>query len=174
MKFLLISQRAFPNPNFRLNDLTGHGRIDVVIRCILAACRPMPDNEINSIYCYLKGSGDQEEHGWLTWDKRIDNHDEVSLAAYIQNNWDQLFTKGDLKELIQQINFQKISYLHEEGDLFQNFIELDSDDLLVLGAQSDLTSEDIDCLVIDSKIKLADESMLASQVIVLFRQLKSM
>jgi tRNA pseudouridine-54 N-methylase len=174
MKFLLISQRAFPNPNFRLNDLTGHGRIDVVMRCILAACRPMPDNEINSIYCYLKGSEDQEEHGWLTWDKTIDNHDEVSLAAHIQDKWKELFNHGNLTELIQQINCRKIIHLHEDGELIVSSNELDPEVLLVLGAQSDLMSEDIDLLNIDSKIRLASDSMLASQVIVLVRQLGSM
>ncbi|MFV2016465.1 MAG: hypothetical protein ACC656_13625, partial [Candidatus Heimdallarchaeota archaeon] len=87
MKFLVVSQRAIPNPNFRLNDLTGHGRIDVVMRCILAACRPLPKDNSSSIYCYLKGSDNHNEHGWLTWEKRIDNHDEVSLAAVVHDNW---------------------------------------------------------------------------------------
>ena len=172
MKFLVVSQRAIPNPNFRLNDLTGHGRIDVVMRCILAACRLLPKDNSSSIYCYLKGSDNHIEHGWLTWEKRIDNHDEVSLAAVIHDNWSELFTQGKLINLIRLTNCQKIIYLHEEGEVYDSLHGLDDETLIVLGAQSDLTSEDLKCLDISSNIKLSDKPMLASQVIALFRQLR--
>ncbi|MCE7735861.1 MAG: hypothetical protein GPJ54_13350 [Candidatus Heimdallarchaeota archaeon] len=170
MKFLLISQRAFPNPNFRLNDLTGHGRIDVVMRCILAACRPMPNNETNTIYCYLKGSDDPEQWGWTTWEESIENHDETSFAAVVKEKWDDLFQIGTIEDLLEEIDCLDYIYLHEDGIIIEEFNKFNDENLIILGAQKDLSDEDLKVFPSYNQLNLSNYSILASQAIVLYRQ----
>lgn len=173
MQFLVISQRAIPNPNYSLKDLTGHGRIDVIMRCILASCRLISkvENERNKIYCYLKGSVSKKTRGWITWDQEIFNEDEISIAAIIKNKWFEIFTPGPLEALLRGIAISNIIYLHEDGEPFYNITNhISKDSLVVLGAQSDLNDEDHTRIPIDLKVKISDESMLASQAITFFRQ----
>lgn len=170
MKFLVISQRAFPNPNFRLNDLTGHGRIDVIVRCILAACRPMFGNKPNVIYCYLKGSDDQKQWGWITWEGSIENHDETSFAGVIKEKWGDIFQIGTLGDLLQEINCSDYIYLHEDGIVIDELNKFDDENLIILGAQKDLTHDDLKTLPSYYQLNLSDHSILASQAIVLYRQ----
>ncbi len=173
MRFLVISQRAFPNSNFSLKDLTGHGRIDIIMRCILAACRPISkfDTETNTIYCYLKGSDNPQEWGWLKWDNKIVNEDEISIAAIIKDRWSDLFTLGSLKELVLSLKSEHIFYLHENGlDLMEVVNDISNNSLIILGAQSDLAESDLFEISQLIQVKLSNESMLASQVITIYRQ----
>jgi tRNA pseudouridine-54 N-methylase len=170
MKFLVVSQRAIPNPNFRLNDLTAHGRIDVLIRCILAACRPLIHNKTNTIYCYLKGSDEPTEWGWISWDTSIENHDEPSFAATIQKKWNDIFKIGSLEECLQDARCTSYIYLHEDGTDIDEYKIVDKQNLVVLGAQSDLNDDDLEIIKDHTKIKLSESSMLASQAIIFMRQ----
>lgn len=165
MKFLLISQRAKANPNYNLKDLPGHGRYDVVIRCILSAGRQLLSDQGEKIFCYLKGS---EPHGWLTIDSdyvRADD-DEISLAARIKEDWGRLFTIGILDDLVDQLD-RPLILLAEDGDSLQS-----TNGTIVLGAQRDLTDEDQSKLKIDQTMTLGSRSLLASQAIVYYRQQK--
>ncbi|MHA2027839.1 MAG: hypothetical protein ACW99A_10285 [Candidatus Kariarchaeaceae archaeon] len=171
MKFLVISQRAKPNEYFKLNDLTGHGRFDVLVRCILAACRPLLENITNSIYCYMKGSDNYEDWGWIHWDEVISNDDEVSLAAKLKGNWDNIFQKGTLADLLSLINCSKLIYLHEEGQDIDQTDTVNDRTLIILGAQSDLSIKDLSIISNYSAIKISEYPMLASQAIVYFRQI---
>ena len=69
MRFLVISQRAKPDPNYSLKDLTGHGRFDVIPRVILAASRNIVEKTADDIFIYLKGSTDT---GWIKWSNGMD------------------------------------------------------------------------------------------------------
>ena len=62
MNFLIISQKCQFNSNYTLNNLTGHGRFDIICRSILASTRELQSDKGSSIFCYLKGG---EEKGWL-------------------------------------------------------------------------------------------------------------
>lgn len=173
MQFLVVSQRAISTPHFSLKDLTGHGRIDIIMRCILAACRKISNfnEEKNIIYCYLKGSTNIKTRGWITWNQEISNEDEISIAAKIKNNWAELFTLGPLRSILWKLNHPQLIYLHEEGESYENIANQISENcLIIIGAQADLINDDLKQLPIDMKLKLSNESMLASQVITLYRQ----
>ncbi|MCY3410998.1 MAG: hypothetical protein INQ03_05100 [Candidatus Heimdallarchaeota archaeon] len=170
MKFLVISQRAIGSPEFSLKDLPGHGRFDIIPRCILAASRPLATQIGYPIAVFLKGG----EYGWIEWNNFDTlNEDEVSLAAIIQQTWDKIFHQGSLSELLDSIEFKRIILLNEQGDNLSEIMP-DEDDLLILGAQQDLKDEDISLLESHPyvvRLSLGDESMLASQAIVYLRQL---
>ena len=179
VKFLLISQRAKGNPGFSLKDTPGHGRIDVVVRCILAATRKVTQNSpINDseIYAYLKGS---EPTGWLHVSSGVDLGDESSAAAYIKDNWDNYWTEGGLGNLLQRFSEESIFIeLTEDGSSISTFLEfVDPADIprmvLILGAQRDLTDEDKRDLQshipVVHRVSLSSKSLLASQAITLFR-----
>ncbi|OLS24777.1 MAG: tRNA (pseudouridine(54)-N(1))-methyltransferase [Candidatus Heimdallarchaeota archaeon LC_2] len=173
MQFLVISQRAIPIPNYSLKDLTGHGRIDIIMRCVLASCRPISKikNEKNTIYCYLKGSMNPKDWGWIKWDEEIIDEDEISIAGIIKEKWDDVFTIGSLNQLIESINTDNLIYLHEEGQDFKNMKnKISHNSLIILGAQSDLIKSDLLEISQSVKVKLSIESMLASQVITFIRQ----
>ena len=179
MKFLVISQRAKGNPNFPLNDTAGHGRFDVVIRCILAAVRELtPDSLLNSseIFTFLKGG---EVQGWLHFNSGQDLGDEASAAVIIKNNWQQYWHDGSLSDLLTHFPDDSIWIeLAEDGSSLDTFFGFcDKDDLdkmvVILGAQQDLTEEDKHALSkkITSifRVSLGDVSLLASQAISMFR-----
>ncbi len=172
MQFLLISQRAIPNPKFSLKDLPGHGRFDIIPRCILSANRELLGTR-DDIYCFLKG---KNPNGWI-YIKSSDDDDEISLASKIKNEWNNIFHIGNLSDLLEEIGIiNKIILLSETGDDFQANTP---NDLVVLGAQKDITEEDIQIINKFSekysipvvKINLGNESLLASQSITVFRQL---
>ena len=172
MKFLVISQRAKSNPDFSLKDLTGHGRFDILPRCILAATRGLVTRPADEIFLFLK----QEDQGWINWAGQFstEEEDEISIAAIIKENWTNLFTQGSLEDLINNISPDSIFLLSEEGEKVEpNKIVENS--LLILGAQKDLTLEDLEVikqyLSTYSSISLGEEIMLASHAITYLRQL---
>ena len=164
MTFLLISQRAIPNSNYNLKDLTSHGRIDVVFRCILAATRQIATDPGHDIYCFLKGS---TPHGWLTIHSDFvhEEDDEISLAARIQDHWSEVFTTGTLDQLIPQLDHPFV-FLTETGTQTREF-----KGTIVLGAQNDLITEDLSGLPIGLEVSLGNRSLLASHAIIYSRQL---
>ena len=164
MAFLLVSQRALASPQYNLKDLTGHGRIDVVMRCILAATRTLASDQGSKIYCLLKGS---QPHGWLTIDPEMINEDddEISLAAKLQTVWQECFTVGELEDLLALLPAPFI-LLSEDGDRVTKF-----DGTIILGAQNDLTEEDLAKIPVSSIISLGSRSLLASHAIIYTRQL---
>ena len=173
MQFLVVSQRANPNPNYSLKDLTGHGRIDVVMRCILAACRSVSkvNHEKNVIYCYLKGSINPQDWGWIKWEQEILDEDEISIASIIKERWNEIFTNRSFSELIETIDFDQIIHLQEEGDNLLTISNTISEkNLIILGAQADLDDSDLSKISQALKIKLSNASMLASHAIILYRQ----
>ncbi len=168
MKFLVISQRAKANPNYNLKDLTGNGRFDIVPRCILAAGRRLLDNEGDEIIVYMK------DGGWIHWLSDLDliDEDEISVAHHIKENWNDLFIEGDLSELLERIEFNGIVLLSEDGERYNDNTDM-NDKLIILGAQRDLTDEDIQAIekYQVSKLSLGESSMLASHTIIFLRQL---
>lgn len=172
MIFLVISQRAKSNPNYSLKDLTGHGRFDILPRCILAASRKLATRQSDDIYLFLK-EGNQ---GWIRWDNQIktEDEDEISIAARIQENWQEMFSEGTLMDLINKISPQSIFLLDELGVTMQPD-KIEDNSLIVLGAQKDLTPDDLEVLqqfsTNYSSLSLGDESMLASHAIIYIRQL---
>lgn len=177
MHFLVVSQRAKGNPNFRLNDLPGHGRFDVICRVILSGITKLQDNGETKVTCFLKGS---EPFGWLTVSSSnfTENHDEISLAAELQRNWTEYWHEGSLADLFSQTcesSELTMFELSEHGtsiDGLNSGGSINSAKMIVLlGAQRDLTDEDN---VIVKKypfqqISLGDEPLLASQAISIFR-----
>lgn len=173
MIIVVISQRAIPSPDFRLRDLPGHGRIDIVMRCILAARRPLPASEPAQIYCFLKG-GDSK--GWINWGDESDlvGEDEVSIAAKIRGNWNKYFTTGTLDELLAQFGSREVILLTEDGNDRKQLNILDyQNGIIVVGAQNEPSEDDIDILTPHFTLSLGKEAMLASQAITLFRQLSA-
>ena len=114
MIFLLISQRGKANNSYSLKDLEGHGRIDVVFRCILAAGQQLVDDEGHLIYCFLKGT---TPHGWLKIPPHYidEQDDEVSLAAKVKEDWTQLFFQGELTSMVKQLQ-RPFTLLTEQGN----------------------------------------------------------
>ncbi len=182
MKFLIISQRAQPFVNVNMKSLTELGRFDILLRSILAATRFIhsTDTSVDEIYCYIKGDG----NGWFNWDKNTNNEDEVSLAHNLEKNWEKVFNKTSLAELLGSISSPSICFLDEDGvNINKNsVIEEIKDSLVVLGAQSDLADDDRKQLIeyirssnsISHSISLGSDSMLASQSIIFLRQLISL
>jgi tRNA pseudouridine-54 N-methylase len=171
--FLVISQKAIPKKDFRLRDLPGHGRIDIIFRCILAARRSLPSSEAAEIYCFLKGG---ESTGWISWksDTDLDKDDEVSLAGKIRRNWNKYFFVGTLDELLTQLDYKRIILLAEDGiDIAQKNICDFQDDIIVIGAQNEPSAYDIGILNPHFRISLGQEIMLASHAITLYRQLSA-
>ncbi|MHA2251139.1 MAG: hypothetical protein ACXAD7_12310 [Candidatus Kariarchaeaceae archaeon] len=169
MIFIVISQKAIPNANFKVNDLPAHGRFDIVVRCILSASRQILGQKGTPIYCFLKGA---ENHGWISWpiSECIGLQDEISIACRIKENWDNLFTTGSLLDLIKSIEFEDMILLDENG---QNFEDISADlnnCLVVLGAQKDLNQGDLYTLEPNYHLKLGKDAMLASHAITFFRQ----
>jgi tRNA pseudouridine-54 N-methylase len=168
MIFLVISQRAKANPQYNLKDLPGHGRIDVIFRCILAATRELTNDPGHPIYIYLKGS---EPQGYLHIDFNFvsSDDDEISIAAKIQDNWDQLFTLSSLEALLSEIDFDALYLLSEDGELLTD-IKIRDQDLILLGAQNDLVEADLEIFNQLTRISLTQKSLLASQAITFLRQ----
>ena len=164
MNFLIISQKCQFNSNYTLNNLTGHGRFDIICRSILASTRELQSDKGSSIFCYLKGG---EEKGWLKIDpsfvEEID--DEISIAAKIKNNWSKIATKGNLINLFGQLP-KPITLLSEYGAPPTSFTGT-----IVLGAQNDLSRNDKITLEIENEISLGSKSLLASHAIIYVRQL---
>jgi len=162
--YLLISQRAKANNRYNLKNLTGHGRFDVVVRCILAATRQLTSDPGEVIYAYLKGS---EPWGWLEIQPQFvkEDDDEISLAAKIQERWDDIFTEGILSELVNLLE-EPFLLLSENGEVIESF-----SGTIVLGAQNDLVDADLDLIPITQKISLGKRSLLASHAIIYSRQL---
>lgn len=168
MIFLVISQRAKANPKYNLKDLPGHGRIDVVFRCILAATRELATDIGHSVYVFLKGS---EPHGSLRINPDFvsDDDDEISIAAKIQNNWAQLFSESSLEDLIHSLDCGTTYLLSERGRPLSDMV-VDSSDLIVLGAQNDLVDTDLAVFDNPTEVSLTHKSLLASQAIIYLRQ----
>lgn len=169
MNFLVVSQRAKANPNYSLKDLTGHGRFDILPRCILAAKRKLMHSMGDAIYIYLA-----QGPGWLTIPDSINfqEEDEISLAAIIQKEWDTFYSSGTFDELVKELLPEKVYLLTEAGIPFSGREELDNA-VIVLGAQQDLTNDELHILENYNlnEISLGEESMLASQAITFIRQL---
>ncbi len=170
MQFLIISQKAIPTPDFNLKDLPGHGRIDIIARCILAATRPILNQNCTVIHCFLKGGA---KTGWLTWysSDQTKKEDEISIASRIQDQWDERFTKGSLEELLEDIEYSEIVLLDENGSMISEIKDELSTCLFVLGAQQDISEEDKMCLEIKYHLSLGTDPMLASHAIIYLRQL---
>jgi len=165
MSFLIVSQRAKANSGYSLKNLEGHGRIDIIFRSILAATRPLNKDQGREIYCFLKGS---RPHGWL---KVLPSYisegdDEISLAAKVQRDWQDLFTIGTLKDLLNLVE-RPFQMLHESGGTFDA-----GEGTILLGAQADLSEEDLEIFRVDKIISLGPRSLLASHAIIYTRQLK--
>ena len=174
MKFLVISQRAIGDNNYSLKNLPGHGRIDILFRCILASTRSL--NGSHQIFTYLKAG---EKQGWLEYHESTDKEDEISLAHKISESWDDYFTPGSLDELLPLIYPSSIFYLTESGQKIGNE-RMDDEDLVILGAQRDLAEGDLSSIqnyvssnqISYTDISLGDEAMLASQTITFLRQIQ--
>ena len=159
---------------YSLKNLPGHGRIDILFRCILASTRPL--NGYHPIYVYMKGG---EKQGWIEYQEITDREDEISLAHKISENWDDYFTLGSIDKLLLDISPSAIYHLAESGEMISNK-KMSDDDLVILGAQRDLTEDDLNNLnnysiskhVSLTEISLGDEAMLASQTIIFLRQLQ--
>jgi len=136
------------------------------MRSILAAATSMYSRH-DSIYCFLKGG---ESPGWIAWDTLLDQEDEISLAHKVKKNWQEIFTEGTLGDLVKLLNAESLFLLGETGDQVNNWKSF-QDYVLVLGAQSDLTEDDKLSLGKYSQVTLGKDSMLASQVILLTRQM---
>ncbi|MHA2502068.1 MAG: hypothetical protein ACXAE3_04305 [Candidatus Kariarchaeaceae archaeon] len=164
MIFLVISQRAKAHSAYSLKDLEGHGRIDIIFRTILAATRQLASDQGHTIYCHLKGS---EPQGWmkLHYNDVDESHDEVSLAAHIKNNWGEYFTEGTLAQLVADLP-RPFALLSEGGASFQKL-----EGTVILGAQQDLTPDDLRAISPDSIISLGERSLLASHAIIYTRQM---
>lgn len=171
MIFLVISQRAIPNPNYSLKDLEGHGRFDIICRCILSATRRSAITSSDSIVCFLKG-GDGPA-GWITWNNNSDGLNEISIAHQLAEKWDQIFTRGKLQDLLAMYPEAERVLLDERGISFEEIsFKLDNSSvMIILGAQQDLTSDDLEICAPMEKIKLGNESLLASHAITLIREL---
>ncbi|MDH5646188.1 MAG: hypothetical protein OEZ01_09285, partial [Candidatus Heimdallarchaeota archaeon] len=141
---------------------------DVIFRCILSALRPIGTGIDNKVYAYLKNG---EHPGYLSMQSSdIDpNEDEISLAYKIKNNWDTYFTKKSLQELIAEWPNADIWHLHEDGISLSDATIEHLNSIFVLGAQSDLTEEDLQKIQPMGNVKIGETSMLASQVIAYVR-----
>lgn len=173
MKFLIISQRTIPNPNFSLKNLTGHGRFDIICRAILAASRSLFDHSMEEIICFLKGAEPQQQ-GWLIWQKNTDDMNEITLAHELKINWDRYFTLGSLKDLGHLLKEFEFWQLSESGLNYHQILTTKSnldDKIIVLGAQQDLTEEDLTIINPQKILKLGEQALLASHAVTLFRQL---
>lgn len=169
-KFLVISQRAKASPEYNLKDLPGHGRFDIIARVILAATRPIMEEKESSIYCFLKGGNNQ---GWITWQgsREMMYEDEVSIAAKIQQNWENCFINGSLDELFNELGSQKTLILAEGGINIKKInLQKYKNYLIVLGAQNDLIDEDLQLVQPIISLSLGKQAMLASHAIILYRQ----
>ena len=170
MKFLVISQLAIGTKTFQLNNLTANGRLDVIMRCILASQRRLSggDPQTNTIYCFLKGG---ETEGWIEWNSIIDSDDEISIASKIKVSWDEVFHIGNICNLMDKIDHKSTILLSETGNSYEQLVPIDTNPLFVLGAQNDLTSEDLEIISPDHLLSLSDQPMLASHAIIKLRQI---
>lgn len=171
MIIIVVSQKAIPTKDFRLRDLPGHGRIDIMMRCILAARRPLPSAEPARIFCFLKGG---DPTGWISWENESDlvDEDEVSIAGKIRGNWDKYFTAGTLNELLALFGSRKVITLTTNGiDVSKIDISQYQDSIVVFGAQIAPSKEDKDILNPHLQISLGRQALLASHAITLYRQL---
>ena len=170
MKILVVSQRAIGTNTFQLNNLTANGRLDVIMRCILAAQRRLSvvETHTNTIYCFLKG-GDRE--GWIEWNSIVDTDDEISIASKIKECWNEVFYIGNIGKLMDKIDHKTTILLSETGNNYEQLVPMGANPLFVLGAQNDLTSEDLEIISPDHQLSLSDQPMLASHAIIKLRQI---
>jgi len=179
MKFLLISQRAKGTPSYSLKDTPGHGRFDVVVRCILAATRKVTSHSSvneSEIFAFLKGL---EPYGWLYLRGPLDLGDESSAASILKEYWSEYWTEGSLSEVVGKFQSDSIFVeLSEDGSPISSFLDFcDPADIpkmvLLLGSQCDITEEDRQILraaiPVVHRVSLGSRSLLASQAITLFR-----
>ncbi len=178
---LLIHQKAIPNNSYKLNNLPGHGRIDIIFRCMLNALRTISKNDFVEVdfYSFLKG-GEPKGYLHLTRDSfNFDQEFEVSLARKVKENWETLWHEESLINLAGNLKKNNPNMiwmdLQETGFKLtqENIAELlkDNDLGIVLGSKNDITPEDrlnleeLGCV----PISIHEESLLASQVIGLIR-----
>ena len=168
MNFLVISQRAYPTNKYNLKDLTGHGRIDVLFRCILAATRELFGDDKCRIHCFLKG---KDPYGWLniTPEDVSEEWGEIELASFLQKKWSKYFHQGTLEDLVNELNAPFV-LLAENGETLSEINQDIERMIIVLGAQNDLTDDDLLTINPAMSLSLGQNSMLASQAITYFRQ----
>ncbi len=146
--FLIIGNLARTSP-FRLNDLPGAGRMDILCRCVAQALfishgirkdvevylhllgPPDPPKTIRIVGSEVKRMGPDE--------RNIAGHIKKALRVKIDENWKKVHSgvyasKKDLKELLDELsNVYSIYYLREDGVDIRKILEKLKNPLFVLG-----------------------------------------
>ncbi len=182
--FLIIGNKAFTKP-FRLNDLPGAGRIDILCRCVaqslfishgirkdvevylLLLGEPDPPKAIKIVGKTVKRMSPDE--------RNIAGHLRKALGVKVNKNWKEVSSgvyvaRKCLKDLLEELSaYYEIYYLREDGKDIRDLAKEMENPLFVLGDHIGVKKEDEEIVISYAReiISVSKLSLQADQCIVI-------
>ncbi len=182
--FLVIGNLARTSP-FRLNDIPGAGRMDILCRCVAQALFISHGIRKNvEVYLHLLGPPDppktirivgSEVRRMAPDERNVAGHIRKALGVKVGGNWKKVhsgvyISKKDLKELLDELSqTYNIYYLKEDGTDIREILDDIENPLFVLGDHIGVSTEHeriLSAYICDT-IKVSPLSLQADQCIVI-------